>query len=138
MEEEPEQLRYTRNCVFFAQVARWRLVSESSSAGGEVDATKIRKTALEYYSTYKYHFNIQSDDMFEGVHMSIVNFMEYIFKIRINVYEIHSLKRHPKQDRINPSRESFADKYQPVLQPLYLSSGGHVYKHKTLIEFIVA
>ena len=122
---------YKKLC-FFAQVARWRLVSESAAGGEEVDATKIRKTALEYYSTYKYHFNIQSDDMFEGVHMSIVNFMEYIFKMRINVYEIHSLKRRPNQDRINPSRESFADKYQPVLQPLYLSSGGHVYKIKTL------
>ena len=54
--------------------------------------------------------------------------MEYIFKMRINVYEIHSLKKRPNQDRSNPSRESFADKYQPVLQPLYLSSGGHVYK----------
>ena len=88
--------------------------------------------AVDYYSTFKYHFNIQSDDMFEGVHVSIVNFMEYIFKMRINVYEIHSLKKRPNQDRINPSRESYADKYQPVLQPLYLSSGGHVYKLKTL------
>ena len=121
---------YKKLC-FFAQVARWRLLFESAG-GEEVDATKIRKTALEYYSTYKYHFNIQSDDMFEGVHVSIVNFMEYIFKMRINVYEIHSLKKRPRQDRINPSRESFADKYQPVLQPLYLSSGGHVYKLKTL------
>ena len=117
--------------MFFAQVARWRLVSESA-AGEEVDAKTIWKAALDYYSTYKYHFNIQSDDMFEGVHVSIVNFMEYIFKMRINVYEIHSLKKRPRQDRINPSRESFADKYQPVLQPLYLSSGGHVYKLKTL------
>ena len=120
---------YKKLC-FFAQVARWRLVSES--AGGDVDAKTIWKMALEYYSTYKYHFNIQSDDMFEGVHVSIVNFMEYIFKMRINVYEIHSPKRRPHQDRINPSRESFADKYEPVLQPLYLSSGGHVYKLKTL------
>ena len=119
---------YKRLC-FFAQIARWRLLSEES---GEVDATRIREMALEYYSTYKYHFNIQSDDMFEGVHVSIVNFMEYIFKMRINVYEIHSLKKRPRQDRINSSRESFADKYQPVLQPLYLSSGGHVYKLKTL------
>ena len=76
-----------------------------SAAGEEVDAKTIRKMALDYYSTYKYHFNIQSDDMFEGVHVSIVNFMEYIFKMRINVYEIHSLKKRPNQDRINPSRE---------------------------------
>ena len=121
---------YKKLC-FFAQVARWRLVSESAR-GEEVDATTIRQTALDYYSTYKYHFNIQSDDMFEGVHVSIVNFMEYMFKMRINVYEIHSLKKRTHQDRIIHSRESFADKYQPVLQPLYLSSGGHVYKLKTL------
>ena len=122
---------YKKLC-FFAQVARWRLVSESAS-GEAIDEKTLQKTALEYYSTYKYHFNIQSDDMFEGVHVSIVNFMEYIFKMRINVYEIYSLKTRPKQDRLNPSRESFADKYQPVLQPLYLSSGsGHVYKLKTL------
>ena len=59
---------YKKLC-FFAQVARWRLVSESA-AGDELDAKRIRKTALDYYSTYKYHFNIQSDDMFEGVHVS--------------------------------------------------------------------
>ena len=78
---------YKKLC-FFAQVAHWRFVSESV-AGDEIDAKRIRKTALDYYSTYKYHFNIQSDDMFEGVHVSIVNFMEYIVKMRINVYEIH-------------------------------------------------
>ena len=121
---------YKKLC-FFAQVARWRLLSHAATAA-EVDDKMIREKALEFYSTYKYHFNIQSDEMFEGVHVSIINYLEYIYKMRINVYEIHSLKKRPREDRINASRESFADKYQPVIQPLYLSSGGHVYKTKTL------
>jgi len=34
--------------------------------------------------------------------------------------------------RINASRESFADKYQPLIQLWYMLSGGHVYKNRTL------
>ena len=94
----------------------------------------IREKALQYYHTYKYHFNIQSDDMFEGVHVTVVHLLEHIYKTRINVYEIYSLKKQHRHDRVNPKRESFTNKYQPVIQPVYLSSsnGGHVYKRETL------
>ena len=76
--------------LFFAQVARWKLVL---CGGAEIDAKVIQDKAMEYYSTDKYHFNIQSDKMFQGIHVSIMHSCEYIYKLRINVYEIHSLKK---------------------------------------------
>ena len=120
---------YKKLC-FFAQVAYWHLKQDNNKP----DEKAIREKALQFYNTYKYHFNIQSDDMFEGVHVTVVHLLEHIYKTRINVYEIHSLKKRPKHDRVNPKRETFANKYQPVIQPLYLSSsnGGHVYKRDTL------
>ena len=119
-------LLYKKLCLF-AQVARWHLKENSSN---KPDENTIREKALQFYNTYKYHFNIQSDDMFEGVHVTVVHLLEHIYKTRMNVYEIDSLKKRPRHDRVNPKRETFANKYQPVIQPLYLSSsnGGHVYK----------
>ena len=72
--------------------------------------------------------------MFEGVHVTVVHLLGHIYKTRINVYEIHSLKKRPQQDRVRAKRETFANKYQPVIQPLHLSSSndGHVYKRDTL------
>ena len=123
---------YKKPC-FFAQVARWHLMLSSSTSGVPLDEKAIRKLALKYYHTYKYHFNIQSDDMFEGVHVTVVHMLEHLYKTRINVYEIHSLKKRPRQERVNAKRETFANKYQPIVQPLYLlSSGRNVYKRKTL------
>ena len=87
---------YYRKLCFFAQVARWRLLL---SAGGDcaspVSDVDIRETTEQYYELYKTTYNITSDEMFEGVHISILHFLEYIFKLRINFYEIHSLKKAP-------------------------------------------
>ena len=74
--------------------------------------------------------------MFEGVHVSILHFLEYIVKLRINVYEIHSLKKAPPSATLTQrqrQRQSFADRYVPVIQPLFIStSSPHVYSTKTL------
>ena len=74
--------------------------------------------------------------MFDGVHVSILHFMEYIFKLRINVYEIHSLKKAPPSTactQCQQQRQSFADRYVPVIQPVFIStSSPHVYTTKTL------
>ena len=122
-------LLYKKLC-FFAQVAYWHLKQDNNKP----DEKALREKALQFYNTYKYHFNIQSDDMFEGVHVTLVNLLEHIYKTRIKVYEIHSLKKQPRQNRVRAKRETFANKYQLVTQPLYLSSsnGGHVYKRKML------
>ena len=121
---------YKKLC-FFAQVARWHLKQDNKN---NPDEKAIHEKALRYYHTYKYHFNMQSDDMFEGVHVTVVHLLEHIYKTRINVYESHSLKKRPRHGRVNPKRETVANKYQPVIQPVYLSSsnGGHVYKRETL------
>ena len=123
---------YKKLC-FFAQVARWHLKQDNNNK--KPDEKALREKALQYYDTYKYHFNIQSDDMFEGVHVTVVDLLEHIYKTQINVYEIYSLKKRPRHDRVNPKRETFANKYRPVIQPVYLSSsnGGHVYKQETLL-----
>ena len=102
-----------RNC-FFAQVAHWHLMLSEVA----LDEKAIRVKVWQYYHTYKYHFNIQSDDMFEGVHVTVVYMVGHLYKTQINVYKIHSLKK----DRVNPKRETFANKYEPVIQPVYLSS----------------
>ena len=72
--------------------------------------------------------------MFEGVHVTVVHLLEHIYKTQINVYKIYSLKKRPMHDRVNPKRETFANRYQPVTQPVYLSTsnGRHVYKRETL------
>ena len=111
---------------FFAQVARWRLLCDSGVASDDDICDKTD----EYYELYKRTYNIPSDKLFEGVHVSILHFLEYIFKLRINVYEIHCLKQAPKQQQTNVS---IVDKYYPVIQPLFIStSSPHVYTAKTL------
>ena len=88
------QIKYKKLC-FFAQVARWRLLCDTGVASED----DIRDRTEEYYELYKRTYNIASDEMFEGVHVSILHFLEYIFKLRINVYEIHSLKQAPTQQQ---------------------------------------
>ena len=117
------QTKYKKLC-FFAQVARWRLLCDSGVASDD----DIRHKTDEYYELYKRTYNVPSDEMFEGVHVSILHFLEHIFKLRINVYEIHSLKQAPTQQH-----STIVDRYYPVLQPLFIStSSPHVYTAKTL------
>ena len=118
------QSKYRKLC-FFAQVARWKLLCDTGVASDD----DIRDKTDEYYELYKNTYNITSDEMFEGVHVSILHFLEYIFKLRINVYEIHSLKQQqPPAQNI-----AFVDTYYPVIQPLFIStSSPHVYTAKTL------
>ena len=119
------QTKYKKLC-FFAQVARWRLLCDTGVASDD----DIRDKTDEYYELYKRTYNIPSDELFEGVHVSILHFLDYIFKLRINVYEIHSLKQAPTQQQTNIS---IVDKYYPVIQPLFIStSSPHVYTAKTL------
>ena len=119
------QTKYKKLC-FFAQVARWRLLCDTGAASDD----DIRDRTEEYYELYKHTYNIASDEMFEGVHVSILHFLEYIFKLRTNVYEIHSLKQVPTQQQHNVS---LVDKYYPVIQPLFIStSSPHIYTAKTL------
>ena len=120
---------YYKKLCFFAQVARWRLLW-SDGGQASVSDEDIRDRMEQYYELYKTTYNITSDEMFEGVHVSILHFLEYIFKLRINVYEIHSLKKAPPQQR---QKQSFCDRYVPVIQPLFIStSSPHVYTTKTL------
>ena len=118
------QTKYKKLC-FFAQVARWRLLCDTGVASDD----DIRDKTDEYYELYKRTYNIPSDELFEGVHVSILHFLEDIFKLKINVYEIHSLKQAPMQQQ----QSTIADKYYPVIQPLFIStSSPHVYTAKTL------
>ena len=129
---------YYRKLCFFAQVARWRLLwSDDDAVASSVSDDDIRETTEQYYELYKTTYNITSDEMFEGVHVSILHFLEYSFKLRINVYEIHSLKRAPPPSTTLTQRQrqwqSFGDRYVPVIQPLFIStSSSHVYSTKTL------
>ena len=45
------------------------------------------------YEVYKDTYNIESDEFFSGVHLSIIQFLEHVFQMRVNVYEIISLKK---------------------------------------------
>ena len=120
------QTKYKKLC-FFAQVARWRLLCDTGVASDD----DIHDKTDEYYELYKRTYNIASDELFEGVHISILHFLEYIFKLRINVYEIHSLKQATTQQQ--QQNNAFVDKYYPVIQPLFIStSSPHVYTAKTL------
>ena len=126
---------------FFAQVAQWRLLWEgcdgSSRQCTDVSDDAIRERMEQYYELYKPTYNITSDEMFEGVHVCILHVLEYIFKLRINVYEIQLLKKAPPSTAFmqqrQRQRQSFSDRYVPVIQPVFIStSSPHVYTTKTL------
>ena len=112
------QATYESLC-FFAQVAWWHL--KATEPG--FDNVRLKTVTTNYYDVYRKHYNIGDDEMFRGVHVATMPYMEYLFKTRINVYEITRLERTWN----TTSRGTTADRLVPVLRPLYLTAGCHVY-----------
>ena len=103
--------------MFFAQKALSHLrVTEPNASG-----SRLRELAKEYYEIYRQQYDVVTDDMFRGVHITTIPYMEYLFQTHINVFEIRRLETD------NSGKE------HPHIQLLYISSGSHVYNNSYLM-----
>ena len=114
-EEITRRVSFERLC-FFAQLAWSHLrVTEPNATG-----SRLREVTREYYQIYRLQYNVMSDDMFRGVHIATIPYMEYLFETRINVFEIRQVETDDNGQQ------------HPYIQPLYVSSRSHVYNNSYL------
>ena len=110
--EVTRRVSFERLC-FFAQLAWSHLrVTEPNASG-----SRLRDVTREYYELYRQQYNIMTDDMFRGVHIATIPYMEYLFQTRINIFEIRRVETDDSGQQ------------HPYIQPLYVSSGSHVYNN---------